>query len=158
MADLEATLPNSNHNKKSKKSVKSKLLWLLILLILLALAGGVAFLYTKYAETRKEVEKLSTVQGQQELSKTQTQELLGEMRQIIIMPTNEDPVVATITDINQLKDKDFYKDAKNGDRVVVFANAKKAYIYSPERKLIVNVGAFQIEEKPQNQQPTNNLR
>lgn len=118
---------------------------------MLALAGGVAFLYTKYTETRKEVEKLSTVQGQQELSKTQTHELLGEMRQIIIMPTNEDPVVATITDINQLKDKDFYKDANNGDRVVVFANAKKAYIYSPERKLIVNVGAFQIEEKPQNQ-------
>lgn len=159
MTEAESSSANTNPNKKSKKHTKNKFLWFLVVVILVALAGGLVFLYTKYSETKKEVEKLSTVQGQQELSKTQTQELLGEMRKIIIMPTNEDPVVATITDINQLKDKEFYKDAQNGDRVVVFANAKKAYIYSPERKLIVNVGAFQLDQKTQNQQPaTTNTR
>lgn len=159
MPETDKPSNSDSSNKRSKKSVKNKLLGFVVFVILLGLAGGTVFLYTKYSETKKEVEKLSTVQGQQELSKTQTQALLGEMRQIIIMPDNEDPVVATITDINQLKDKEFYKDAQNGDRVVVFANAKKAYIYSPERKLIVNVGAFQLDEKAQAQQPaTTNTR
>jgi len=136
-------------SKKPKRPVKTKLLFGLIIVLLIAVLAGVGFLLKKYNETQQEVEKLSTVQGQQELNQTQTNQLLGEMRSIIKLPDGEDPVVATITDISQLKDKDFYKDAEDGDRVVVFPNAKKAYIYRPETKTIINVGAFQADNTDQ---------
>lgn len=136
-------------SKGPKRSGKMKLLLALIVVLLVLALAGIGFLLKKYNDTRQEVQKLSTVQGQQELNQTQTNQLLGEMRAIIVLPSGEDPVVATITDINQLKDKDFYKDAENGDRVVVFPNAKKAYIYRPSTKTIINVGAFQVDTNAQ---------
>ncbi len=144
MSDESTPIAAPGHTKR-RKSGKSVFVKLLLVLIVLVLVAGLGFLYKKYRDTQAEVQKLSTVQGQQELSKTQTQQLLGEMKKIILLPQGEDPVVATITDINQLKDKEFYKDAQNGDRVVVFASSKKAYIYRPSSKIVVNVGAFQIE-------------
>lgn len=149
----ERTIPVVTHapagasvKKARKRRIRlPKLRSVILLLLLVALIAVSAFLYLKYQETQKQVEKLSTIQGQQELNKTQVNQLLGEMRSIIVLPKGEDPVVATIVDIKQLKDKEFYKDAKNGDRVVVFSNAKKAYIYRPETKTIVNVGAFQVD-------------
>lgn len=128
-----------------KRRLIPKLSTVIICVLLVIVAGGGFYFYTKYDQTKQEVEKLSTVQGQQELSKTQTQQLLEEMRSRIVLPDGEDPVIATITDINQLKNNEFYKDAKNDDRVIVYANAKKAYIYRPSTKTIVNVGAFQLE-------------
>lgn len=139
--------------KKAKKSKlrKPKLTTVVVLLVLLGLAAGSAYLYMKYDETQQKVEQLSTVQGQEELNKTQTEQLLGEMRQMILLPTDEDPAVATIIDINQLNSNEFYKDAQNGDRVIVYSNAKKAYIYRPESKIIVNVGSFSVEASQQQQ-------
>lgn len=131
--------------KKSKRSKKGKFAVVIIVVLLIASLAGMFVLYQKYQDTQSEVQKLSTVQGQQELNKTQINQLLGEMRSIIVLPEGEDPVVATITDISKLENNDFYKDAKNGDKVVVFAEAKKAYIYRPDTKTIVNVGAFQID-------------
>lgn len=138
--------------KKTKKAPKrrlSKIFLAFLVVLLIALLAGSAYLYKQYKDTQNQVNKLSTVQGQQELSKTQTNQLLGEMRSIILLPSNEDPVVATVTDINLLKSQPFYQDAKNGDRVVVFVNAKKAYIYRPDEKKIINVGAFETEAPSQ---------
>ena len=144
---------NPEKPTKNKRRLLPKISTIIIIILLAVVAGGGYYFYTKYNETKQEVEKLSTAQGQQELTKTQTQQLLGEMRSRIVLPEGEDPVVATITDINLLKENEFYKDAKNDDRVVVYATAKKAYIYRPSTKTIVNVGAFQIEstQNPENQ-------
>lgn len=141
--------PSGKKSKKAKRSTKQKLMMIVGVVVVLLVLGSLGFLLKKYNDTRQEVQKLSTIQGQQELNKTQTNQLLGEMRAIIVLPSGEDPVVATITDINQLKDKEFYKDAQNGDRVVVFPNAKKAYIYRPSTKTIINVGAFQADAAAQ---------
>lgn len=145
----ETSQPSKKVNKQKTRRRRPRLLTVFLVLILLALAAGSFFLYQKYRDTQAQVDKLSTVQGQQELSNTQVNELLGEMRAIILLPSDEDPVVATITDINLLRDKDFYKDAQNGDRVVVFASAKKAYIYRPSEKKIINVGAFEVSNEQQ---------
>lgn len=142
-------------NKSGKKPAKQrrlrkpKLTTVLVLIVLLGLAAGSAYLYTQYEATQEKVEQLSTVQGQEELNKTQTEQLLGEMRQMILLPTDEDPAVATIIDINQLNSNEFYKDAQNGDRVIVYSNAKKAYIYRPDTKMVINVGSFQVDETQQ---------
>ncbi len=146
-----ASTDKKTKTTKKKRRFIPKISTIIIVLLLLALAGGGYYFYNKYSETKQEVEKLSTVQGQQELNKTQINQLLGEMRSIIVLPSGEDPVVATITDVTKLNKNEFYKDAKNGDRVVVFANAEKAYIYRPDTKTIVNVGAFKIDKTKQQQ-------
>ena len=59
---------------------------------------------------------------------------------------DEKPTVATITDIEKVKDQPFFKNAKNGDRVLIFTNAKKAILYRPTEKRIIEVGAVNINQ------------
>ena len=142
----------TNNSSKSKGNTRQKVLLVILIVALVALIAGVGYLYKKYRDTQAMVYKLSTAQGQQELNKTQIEAILSEMRKLIVVPTGEDPAIATIVDIEQLKSSPFYKDAQNGDRVVLFNNAKKAYIYRPDSKIIVNYAAFQPEEPAQQQQ------
>jgi len=133
--------------KPKKTSLAFKVVMFIVLVLLGASVAGSIFLYNKYTETQQKVEKLSTVQGQQELNKTQVQQLLSKMRTHILLPKDEDPVVATISDIKLLNSNPFYADAKNGDNVVVYAKAKKAFIYSSDKDMIINVGAFEIDNQ-----------
>lgn len=140
--------------KKKKRQRKPRLLSVLMFLVLVGLAVGSTYLYKKYRDTQAQVQQLSTVQGQQELSKTQTSQLLGEIRSIAIVPTDSgDPTVATIVDAKKLQDsadasvKEFYKNVENNDQIVAFQKDKKItiYIYRASTKQIVNIGAFQVD-------------
>lgn len=155
----------SSTDKKTKPSKKKrriipKMSTIIIVVLLFALAGGGYYFYNKYSETKQEVEKLSTVQGQQELSKTQTQELLSELRSIAITPTDSgDPTVATVVDASKLKSsasddlKEFYKNTQDNDQVVVFQKDQQLtiYIFRPSDKKIVNIGTFKIDPQTQQQ-------
>lgn len=53
----------------------------------------------------------------------------------------EDPTIATITDAeNLIQQQPFYAGAQNGDKLLIFPNAKKAIIYSEARDKLINVG------------------
>ena len=56
------------------------------------------------------------------------------------MPESEEPTILTVSDIEQLGDQAFYANAKNGDKVIVFEQAKKAFLYDPIADLILEVG------------------
>ena len=67
--------------------------------------------------------------------------LISKVGKLVILPTGEDPVMATINDAASLiKEQIFYKNAINGDVVLVYQKAAKAIVYSPSRNIIVNVG------------------
>lgn len=93
-------------------------------------------------------------QMQQAQAEAQIKDLIAKVGKLIILPTGEDPVVATINDAAALiKDQVFYKGAKNGDVVLVYQKASKAIVYSPDRNLIVNVGPIFLQNQ-QAQTPT----
>lgn len=83
-----------------------------------------------------------------QVQKDQVKELITKISKLIILPTGEEPVVATINDAAALiKDQVFYKGAKNGDVVLVYQKASKAIVYSPERNVIVNVGPIFLQDQ-----------
>lgn len=65
--------------------------------------------------------------------------LLEEISRIYDLPTGETPTVATVTDIDKLKDQSFFEKAKNGDKVVIYNQAKKAILYDPISRKILEV-------------------
>lgn len=73
------------------------------------------------------------------LSKEEMKRLVDEIGKIAKLPQREDPSVATVTDINKLKDQPVFAESKNGDRVLVYTNAKKVFLYDPISKKIVNI-------------------
>jgi len=69
--------------------------------------------------------------------------LVKEVGQLIELP-KETPTVATITDENKLKDQAFFANAKNGDKVLIFTNSKKAILYRPSLKKIIEVAPINL--------------
>ncbi len=77
--------------------------------------------------------------------------LIEKAGQLILLPKNEDPSIATINNVALLqKDSPFYKNARNGNILLIYFQAKKAYIYDPEKNIIINVGPLILEKNPAN--------
>ncbi len=72
--------------------------------------------------------------------------LVVEVGKLIALPSDEKPTVATVTDLDKVKDQPFFKNAKNGDKVLIYTNAKKAILYRPGEKRIIEVGAVNINQ------------
>lgn len=120
-----------------------------IILFFLGLIGGLVSLGYLYYQTRQELKFLASPAGQEELGRRATQQTVEALAQLAILP-QEDPVIATITDKDALASQSaFYRNAENGDKLVVFPQAQQAYIYSPSKNKIVNVGPLVIESEDQ---------
>lgn len=136
---------HSNHIKPKKKF---SMMTLLRTIVILALVGGLAGLGYLYYQTRQELQFLSSQAGQEELAKKEVEQVVSALGKLAILP-QEDPVVATITDYAALASQSaFYNNSMNGDKLVVYPQAKQAFIYSPSRNKIVNVGPLLIDDAP----------
>lgn len=74
--------------------------------------------------------------------------LVKEVGKLIALPQDEKPTVATVTDVAKVKDQQFFKNALNGDKVLIYTNNKKAILYRPSEKKIVEVGSVNINQQP----------
>ncbi len=69
--------------------------------------------------------------------------LKAEVGQLMVLP-DEQPTVATVTDPAQLKDQPFFKDAKVGDKVLIFTGANEAVLYDPVAKKILETAPLNV--------------
>jgi hypothetical protein len=80
-------------------------------------------------------------------NQAQIADLIAKVGKLVILPTGEQPVIATINDAASLiKQQAFYTGAINGDVVLVYQKAAKAIVYSPSRNMIVNVGPVILQQ------------
>ena len=109
---------------------------LIITIIILALLPTVYF-YNKYrvAETSPQT---TNAQVQQEVTST-----IGEVGKLMLLP-DENPTVATINDITQLKNQPFFANAMDGDKVLIYGVAGEAIIYRPSINRIVEVAHVNV--------------
>lgn len=49
----------------------------------------------------------------------------------IVLPEDEEPTIATVSDPSKLQEQTFFANAKVGDVVLIYAGARKAYLYDP---------------------------
>lgn len=99
-------------------------------------AGLSGYLSYQYYQTHQLIKAFTT---KQVLNKEEVKSLVLEVGKIAKLPDKEEPSVATVTDINKLKGQLFFVDGKNGDRVLVYANAQKIILYDPISKKIINI-------------------
>ena len=113
---------------------------LLVALLILALAAF-AWSFFNYQSVKKEVEVLKDPSLAQRLNEEQTQELLTKVGKVLVLPQEKNPVVAIINDVELLaSNQDFYKDAHDGDKLIIYQNARKAIIFDEDANKVVNVG------------------
>jgi hypothetical protein len=125
------------------KSLKSKNTLLPIAIVIVAIALVTAiFFYNKYQQAQKLLTNPS------EVTKEQVAELIKAVGKLIELPTGETPTIATVSDKTKLANQSFFQRAENGDKVLIYTQAKKAILYRPSINKIVevspvNLGSFQ---------------
>lgn len=75
----------------------------------------------------------------QSIAKEEIKQLTDKLTKLVVLPEGEDPVVATVTDKEKLKDQPVFAKAENGDKIVIYAKAQKAYIYRPSTNILIDV-------------------
>lgn len=120
------------------------------LAILLLIAGGYVYQTKRINNLKKENSRLS---DPQQAAQQEANRLKSDVAQLIELP-NETPTIATVVDVEKLKTQAFFANAQNGDRVLLFPQAKKAILYRPTTKKIIEVAPINIGSGTTNGQST----
>ncbi len=67
------------------------------------------------------------------------QEVLTEVGKLVVLPEGEEPSMATVTSLEPLEGQDFFDNAQIGDKVLIFSVSKKAILYRPSEKKIIEI-------------------
>ncbi|MDR1196982.1 MAG: hypothetical protein LBL08_01780 [Candidatus Nomurabacteria bacterium] len=128
---MEKTVEN-----KSVKPKRSKLRVILVVLaatVIVALAATVVILWQQNATLR------NTDQAVAE----QAQQLKDKVGLLMEIP-DETPVIATVSDVEKLREQPFFQKAEDGDKVLIFSAEKKAVIYRESTNKIINSGPIAV--------------
>ncbi len=105
---------------------------LFIILVIAALATSYYF-YDKYKKAQN-----PTIVAKEEVAS-----LTLQVGKLIELP-NETPTIATVSDKNKLADQPFFERAQNGDKVLIFTDAKKAILFRPSINKIIEVAPLSL--------------
>jgi hypothetical protein len=136
-----ASAPHKSRRDLMKRQ-KQLILWLVIAILLIVAFGTAAYYVKRYHESQQQVKKLSS--SSQQAVQDQNQQLINKIGKLTPLPTGETPTVATVTDITKLKDQPFFANAVNGDKVLIYTQAKKAYLYRPSTNKLINIAPVNI--------------
>lgn len=118
----------------------------LLLVLVIVAAGLAANFYKQDQDSKKEVERLS---NPQEAARQEVQKTLDAVSKLIALPDDETATIATVTDKERLKDQAFFTKAENGDKVLIYPQAKKAFLYRPSTNKVIEVGGINITQQSQ---------
>lgn len=111
---------------------------------LIAVAGGGGYFYYRYQQAQNEILGIQTQNNSANQAQTEVKKWVAEVSKLMELPEGEEPTVATVSDINKLKEQPFFQKAKNGDKVLIYSNAKEAILYDPQLQKIVTVAPINI--------------
>jgi hypothetical protein len=80
------------------------------------------------------------------LNESESKVLIDKVGELVILPEDEMPTIAVVSSPELLKSRPFFADAKKGDQVLIYTNAKKAILYDPSVNKIVNMATLNIGE------------
>ncbi len=117
-----------------------------IIILFFASSGAAYYFYSQW-------KKATTVPSQQE----EMESVRSIISNYMELPQGENPTIATVVDKQKLADQPFFTHAENGDKVLIYTNARKAILYRPTTKKVVEVAPIYFDETAAGeaeQQPT----
>lgn len=111
-----------------------KIILPVLLVLFLATSSSAYFFYKKASALKVDPSARAQEKAQEEVA-----ELVARVGKLIILPIGELPTVATVSDPEKLKGQIFFAKAKMGDKVLLYQNARKAYLYDSVNNKILEV-------------------
>ena len=128
---VESTVAqNDPKQQKVTKKIDKKTLFLIsVIAVLVVAVAGMSYLY--YTTSKKTQDPLA-------IANEESERIKAKVSSHILLP-DEMPAIATIVDVDKLKadNPEFYANAENGDKILVYSN--RAILYDPDTDKILNV-------------------
>lgn len=120
-----------------EKKKKSPVILIVAVVLILAGVVGTYYFYTKYNELKND----PTIVATEEL-----ETITSKVGELMELPTDETPSLATVEDKDALANQEFFNTSENGDKLLIYTNAKLAILYRPSTKKIIKVAPLYIDE------------
>jgi len=151
--------PSSKSQTSSKKGFLPSLpkfglnttTFVVVVVVILAIAAA-GFYYQQYQGSQAELESIKS--DPKKIARLEAKELVKQVGQLVALPQGEDPTVATVTDVSKLKDQPFFANAQNGDKVLIYTQARKAYLYRPNINKVLEIAPVNIGNSGQTATPS----
>lgn len=138
-----AASPAVEKPKSPPRIRKGFLKVLLKIVIVLVALGATGYLGWLYYDAKAEVRRLTAdPQAAANAAFTETVNQIGEL---MLLPEDETPTLATITDVEKIKEQPFFSKAANEDKVLIYTKNKLAILYRPSDNKIIAVGTVNLE-------------
>ena len=85
----------------------------------------------------------------QKVVREETQRMLAKIAKLLVLPEDEQPTIAVVSDPELLKDQPFFAKAEKGFKVLIYANAGKSILYNPTKNVVVEVSSVNTGSNPQ---------
>ena len=110
-------------------------------LLFVALIGVSAFAGYLFVQNRDLRDQVPLTQEEE------VQQLIDEISEFLDLPAGEEPSLATIEDVEQLRSQSFFENAQNGDKLLIYEEARRAFLYRESTNRIVNSGPISVSEQ-----------
>lgn len=80
------------------------------------------------------------------VAEAEVKEITEKLGKLMVLPVGEEPTVATVLDKDKVKDQQFFANAENGDKVVIYSKAMKAILYRLSENKIIEVAPISISQ------------
>lgn len=121
--------------------------------VIVAMIIGLGWFANEYMNTKNQIKQLTDPKTS---GQTEIQIITGVVSRVIDLPKDEEPDLATVNDISKLQGKSFFKNAQNGDKLLVYPRAQKLLIFRPVENKVIEYSSFNSSDpNSSNSQTTN---
>lgn len=139
--------PETSSKKKNhmafliKTHIPLKMVLIVVSLLFVAASGVAVYSYNLYQQSQKQI---ASLKNSTSTSNGDAKKVVAAVSKLMVLPKDETPTIATVTDSKKLKNQAFFSSASNGDKVLIYTKAKKAILFNPTQNKVIEVAPVNI--------------
>lgn len=114
----------------------------------------VLFVFSSGLALRFHSELSDLKKNPQKITEGETRNLIKRVSKLVVLPTDEQPTVATVSDPALLKDQPFFAKAEKGFKVLIYTKSGKSILYDPVGNKIIEVASIDMNQYGSTPTPT----
>lgn len=131
---------------RGHKKPNKKVLTICVILTIIVIVGIGVYYYFQYQHQQM------LLKNPVAASEVIQENVIAAVQKLTPLPTNENPAIAKVTDITKLKNQPFFRNAKNGDFVLLYSQNKRVILYDPNANKVIESVTYQSSPAQANAQ------
>jgi hypothetical protein len=116
-----------------------------LLILLVVSAAGAGYFYYRYDTVQSEYENFKN--DPRAIAREDVLALIEKVGRLTTLPEGESPTIATVNDAELLSAQPFFKNAKVGDRILIYSESKRAILYRPDTDKIIEFANLNLTSR-----------